>query len=436
MKLKGERLMKEQNFSQRAISFLLCACLLSLGSAFYFRDQYETARRQTERQGQAAYAQLLSSVSAMETALAKAQCSGDSAMLSQLTAQIWRESAGASWALSSLPQNSLGLEETQKFINQAGEYAFSLARQQQPLTEEQYQTLGDLHRASDSLCARLMDYQAVLGKSLEFGAPAAAVSSFDSQAPQLAEYPSLTYDGPFSDHLDQLEAQALKPLPQVSAGDAARIAAAFAGWDQDPLLSEQTQGAIPCYRFESGETSLHVTMQGGQVLLYANGRQIGPARLSPEQGAQNAAQFLEAQGFAGMKQSYYETAQGAVTVNFAPTEQGRTLYPDLIKVTVALDTGETVGFESRGYLMNHRTRHFEPSALSVDQARQRLSPALTVESQGRALIPSAGQQELDCYEFLCKTPQGAHCLVYLDAQTGQERNILLLLEGASSVLTA
>lgn len=428
--------MKEPNFPRRAISFLLCACLLSLGSTFYFRDRYEAARRQAQHQSQAAYAQLLSSVSAMETALAKAQCSGDSAMLGQLAAQIWRESAGASWALSSLPQGCLGLEETQKFINQAGEYAFSLARQQQLPTRQQYQTLGQLHQAADSLCARLMDYQAALGEGLEFGAPAAAVSSFDSPAPQQAEYPSLTYDGPFSDHLDQLEPQALKALPPVSAKDAARIAAAFAGWSQDPLLLEQTQGPIPCYRFEAGETSLHITMQGGQVLLYANGRQIGPARLTPEQGARNAAQFLEAQGFAGMKQSYYETAQGAVTVNFAPVEQGRVLYPDLIKVTVALDTGETVGFESRGYLMNHKARQLEPAALSPDQARQRLSPALTVESQGRALIPSAGQQELDCYEFLCRTPQGAHCLVYLDTQTGQERNILLLLEGAASTLTA
>lgn len=428
--------MNEQNMPRRVVSFLLCACLLSLGAAFHFRSQYEDSQNRLSRQSQSAYAQLVSSVSAMETALAKAQCSGDKAMLDQLSAQIWRESAGTSYALAALPQNTPGLEEAQKFINQTGEYAFSLVRGQQPLSQEQYQTLADLRQAADSLCARLMDYQAVLGDSLEFGAPAAAVSSFDSQSPQLAEYPSLTYDGPFSDHLDQQEPQALKILPQVSAGDAARLAAAFAGWDQDPTLAEKTQGALPCYRFESNGTSLYITVQGGQVLLYSNGRDIGPAQLSPEQGAQLAEQFLEAQGFPGMKRSYYETAQGAVTVNFAPVEQGRTLYPDLIKVQVALDTGETVGFESRGYLMNHHTRQFEASALSIDQAQQNLSPLLTVESRDRALIPSAGQQELDCYEFLCQTPDGGHCLVYLDAQTGRERNILLLLEGAESTLTA
>lgn len=428
--------MNEQNMPRRAVSFLLCACLLSLGAAFHFRSQYEESQLRLSRQSQSAYSQLVSSVSAMETALAKAQCSGDKAMLDQLNAQIWRESAGASYALAALPQQTPGLEEAQKFVNQAGEYAFSLVRGQQPLSQEEYQTLADLRQAADSLCARLMEYQAALGDSLEFGVPAAAVSSFDSQSPQQAEYPSLTYDGPFSDHLDQREPQALKALPPVSAGDAARLAAAFAGWNQDPSLAEKTQGALPCYRFESGKTSLYITVQGGQVLLYANGREIGPAKLTPEQGAQLAQEFLEAQGFAGMKRSYYETAHGAVTVNFAPVEQGRTLYPDLIKVQAALDTGEIVGFESRGYLMNHHTRQFEPSGLSADQAQQNLSPLLTVESRGRALIPSAGQQELDCYEFLCRTPEGGHCLVYLDAQTGRERNILLLLEGAESTLTA
>ena len=43
---------------------------------------------------------------------------------------------------------------------------------------------------------------------------------------------------------------------------------------------------------------------------------------------------------------------------------------------------------------------------------------------------------MDCYEFLCSTPDGAECLVYLNTQTGEEENILLLLTGENGALTA
>ena len=82
--------MNEQNMPRRVVSILMCACLLSLGAALHFRRQYEDSQNRLSRQSQSAYAQLVSSVSAMETALAKAQCSGDKAMLDQLSAQIWR----------------------------------------------------------------------------------------------------------------------------------------------------------------------------------------------------------------------------------------------------------------------------------------------------------------------------------------------------------
>lgn len=179
-----------------------------------------------------------------------------------------------------------------------------------------------------------------------------------------------------------------------------------------------------------------LTKQGGRALLLTDGRALTAPTLSPEQGAIIAQEFLRSRGYANMCRSYYETNQGTVTVNFAPVEEGRLLYPDLIKVTVALDNGTILGFESRGYVMNHRAREFTPSALSIEEAEPLLSPLLTVKRRGQAIIPSAGAKEIDCYEFLCSTSDGAECLVYLNTQTGEEENILLLLTGENGVLTA
>lgn len=420
----------------RTISFLLCVSVVALGAAFYFRSRSESMELQVRQQREEAYSQLLSNVSSLETALRKAQYSASTPMLSQLAAQVWRESAGASSALASLPLDTGGLQEVQKFVNQAGEYAFTLIRRGGRLDAPTYENLAALHASADRLCTQLLDYQPTLGQDLQFGA-AVPVSSFQQDAPQQAEYPSLTYDGPFSDHLDQLEPRFLAGQREITSEQALQNAALFAALDTAALhVRGETAGAIPCYCVDAGDISLEVTKQGGHVLMMTDGRPLGKPEMTAEQGARQAARFLERRGFQNMKQSYYEEAEGAVTVNFAPVDQGRTLYPDLVKVTIALDTGDVVGFESRGYVMNHQARQYAAPGLSIGQAREKLSPMLTVVSEGQAVIPSSGANEYDCYEFICQTEDGSHCIVYLDTQTGLEQNILLLLEGENGVLTA
>ena len=41
-------------------------------------------------------------------------------------------------------------------------------------------------------------------------------------------------------------------------------------------------------------------------------------------------------------------------IPFVPVKGGVRIYPDLVKVSVALDNGEIVGFEAMGYLMAHQ----------------------------------------------------------------------------------
>ena len=51
------------------------------------------------------------------------------------------------------------------------------------------------------------------------------------------------------------------------------------------------------------------------------------------------------------------------------------------------------------------------------------------------MIPTEGKGERYCREFLCDTPSGGKCLVYVDARTGEEAKVLLLLEDEDGTLT-
>ena len=65
---------------------------------------------------------------------------------------------------------------------------------------------------------------------------------------------------------------------------------------------------------------------------------------------------MNTHGFENMKETYYLKQDGIVTINYAYNQDGVIMYPDLIKVKVALDNGEILGIETTGYLNNHTQR--------------------------------------------------------------------------------
>ena len=138
-------------------------------------------------------------------------------------------------------------------------------------------------------------------------------------------------------------------------------------------LSENT--AIPSYTFvkntDSNQISISITKDGGYILSYLNSRNIDGERLDINSATDKAAEFLQKNGFYSMQSSYYEKSGGIATINFAYVQDNVTCYSDLVKVRVALDTGEIVGLETNGYIMNHAERNLSAPALSVDDAKSK-----------------------------------------------------------------
>ena len=73
--------------------------------------------------------------------------------------------------------------------------------------------------------------------------------------------------------------------------------------------------------------------------------------------------------------------------------------------------------------------------ITAEQARKQLSSELTVTDTSLAVVPSAGTNELYCYEFHCTSPDGRQMLVYINADTGKEEQILLLEISENGTLT-
>ena len=125
---------------------------------------------------------------------------------------------------------------------------------------------------------------------------------------------------------------------------------------------------------------------------------------------------------------------GTVTVNYAYEQNGIVVYPDLIKLKIALDNGEILGIETSGYLNSHEERNVQDINISMDEAKKTLNPKLEIMSEGMAIIPTKWKTEILCYEFKGKVDD-TEFLVYVNAGTGKEENILVILDTPNGTLT-
>ena len=442
-----------------AASFTAAAFAVSVGFGVQGHVRAEDYRRQLDNGYRQAFTELTTAAGELDAALEKVTYATTPSLFASLCAQAYAKALAAQTALGELPYGNVELEQTAAFFAKAGDYATAMARgagAEGVCTDENRETLRGLAAAAGELSATLQELQlqldggalhpedvaaveARLAAAAEDGGQITGGSAFQTVEADFPQVPTLIYDGPFSEHLSGRTPQMLEGLPQVTEEEARRAAAAFAGLRAEVFTpTSDGAGNLPAWGFsalaDGGELYVEITKQGGQVLQMLSSRPVGEAALSRKEGVEQAAAFLDAHGYQDMAPSYFLEGDGILTVHFAPVLDGVYCYPDLVKVGVALDNGDVVSFEAHGYLMNHGAREPAAPAVSADQAAERVDPSLTVLSRQLALIPTGGEYEVLCHEFKCQNADGGHVLVYVNAATGQQERILLLLEDENGTL--
>ena len=377
-------------------------------------------------------------------------------MLATLSALLWRDAGFAKNNLASLPIDYFELGNTYKFISQVGDYAVSLSKKVsggESMSDEDIKTLQTMKKYCSDLLGNLFVLQEIVRQGeLSYDRITHGIDSFSGNQnyanfgdgfkdfeESLGEFPSLIYDGPFSDHIMKKEPLILQGRNDVSREQARAIAEKAAGLSENELKDAgDEEGKMPSYCFTSGDKAIDiaVTKSGGFVTYLTSSHTPTKQTLSPEDGIKKAKEYLKSHDITSMKSSYYEISGNIMSINFAYEKDHTTYYPDLIKVSVSLENGEIISFHQRGYLANHRERTTKTPEITREQAAKKLSPLLTVQQCKLAVIPTQGLDERFCYEFTCKGQNGEDILVYLNAETGSEEQILILLINENGTLTA
>lgn len=467
---------------RRAVTAVLTVLMLTglTGYGIYWNRKAEKQAEKTRFSYERAFSDLLGYLEDTEGYLLKAMASGTPARTSLMLEEAWRSAALAENSLSALPIDRNVMTEVSKYLVQVGDVVKSYNAKTvggSAMTEADAETLQALYGYAQDLSGafsymayrigqqdctweEIEQYSAAIPDQEQIRTKYAFLENFSTP---FTDYPALIYDGPFSEHMKSREARALAGQEDVSPDQGtALLCCVFSDYTIESirLQGESTDGVIGTYRYlirvrddgpggsgsgvSSGETGerredtlitayADVTRKGGMLYSMVFYRTPGEPNLSPEQAVEAGRRYLERIGYEDMAPSYYEIGGGYVTANYCTEKDGVRYYPDMVKVSIALDSGEIVGLEGERYIRNHTEREAAGGILSEKEARETVGRQLTVLSARRAVIPNDFGGEYDTYEFICDLA-GRRVLVYVDSVTGEEREIMILQEDENGVL--
>ena len=447
------------NLNKKNLTVLVVVtAIISILLAYSLYQKQKSIDTATQNNYNMAFYEVVNHMQDVQNYLAKSLISKSSENGAETLTNVWREANLTQTYLSMLPLESQELENTQKFLNQVGDYSYSLSRKnikKEELTEEDLKNLKDLHGYSVELTNTLNQLSEDLNsgriswrdlkseKTSPFAQEVSNISkdSFSNLQESFKEYSGLIYDGAYSEHLANGAKKAVTGQ-EISEDEAEQKVKNFLGEDKIKEiirlgLSENSN--IPGFNFsikdkEDHNINVAITQVGGHIISMNSDRIVEVESITQEEANEIGKNFLNEKGFPNMKETYFLKQEGIVTINYAFNQNGVVIYPDLIKVKVALDNGEILGMETTGYLNSHEDRDISKISISKTQAKTKLNKDLQIMSEGLAIIPTEWQTEILCYEFKGKI-EDTEFLVYINTENGDEEDILIITNTPNGTLT-
>ncbi len=438
----------------RIVSFSLAVVVLIFGAGISGYKLMSRYRSTVEYKYQAALNNLADYMSNIKTTLEKGMYANTAAQQQPLFAKLMTMSEGAKSSLGQLPVSEEQSVSLQKYFAQVGDYSSYVLRKlarSEELGEDDKEVFSVFYSYACELDMSIGDMAALYGTgeetigstltlegNLEDVGDAVEELTLDSGFREISDgftdYPTLIYDGPFSDHIEQQTSKLLESADEVTQEEACAIAAQFIGCAQSDLTFDGvSQGNLPTYSFLGESCYITITRYGGMIESYEDYSGSSETVISVSDAVEKAVAFAEGELSCDFSESYYVTNNNICTVNLAYTQEGIVYYSDLVKVSVDMAEGDICGWCATGYIMNHTERETRIPAIDESEARQSLSDALTAESVKLAVIPSSGNNEVFCYEFTCKSDSDT-VLVYINTDTALEEQIYIVLQQDNGVL--
>ena len=397
----------------------------------------------------------VSYINNVEVDLAKLLVTSTPKMSAVTLADIWKQANLAKECLEQIPVGQNSMANASKYLTQVSDFSYTLMKQNISdikLTEEEYEKLKHIYEDSSKLSSKMSDiYDDLNAGRIKWDElekieneklPDNDISNSISEVGKTFQnYEGLIYDGAFSDHLLSSEPKSLSQK-EISEDDAKKYIEEVILNDEKIEKIEfkgESNGKIELYNFDvtldsKQKRTISITKNDCKLYLMIGDKKVKEQNISVDEAKKRGMEFLNKLGIDNMIETYYQKAENMIVINYAATQDGVILYPDLIKVKISLDDGKVYGVEAAGYIFNHTTRNNLRPSISQEKAKSILNSSLEIISSDMALIPTESNSEILTYEFKGKI-DNREFLIYINADNAREEKVLLVIDNKNGVLT-
>lgn len=397
----------------------------------------------------------VSYINNVEVDLAKLLVTSTPKMSAVTLADIWKQANLAKECLEQIPVGQNSMANASKYLTQVSDFSYTLMKQNISdikLTEEEYEKLKHIYEDSSKLSSKMSDiYDDLNAGRIKWDElekigneklPDNDISNSISEVGKTFQnYEGLIYDGAFSDHLLSSEPKFLSQK-EISEDDAKKYIEEVILNDEKIEKIEfkgESNGKIELYNFDvtldsKQKRTISITKNDCKLYLMIGDKKVKEQNISVDEAKKRGIEFLNKLGIDNMIETYYQKTENMIVINYAATQDGVILYPDLIKVKISLDDGKVYGVEAAGYIFNHTTRNNLKPSISQEKAKSILNSSLEIISSDMALIPTESNSEILTYEFKGKI-DNREFLIYINADNAREEKVLLVIDNKNGVLT-
>ncbi|MCU9599776.1 germination protein YpeB [Pallidibacillus thermolactis] len=362
--------------------------------------------------------------------------------LSPTLAEVWRLASETNNTVGELPLTLMTFNKTEEFLSKIGEFTYKTAVRdldKDPLTQEEYNTLKELYKQSAEIQDELrkvqntvltdnlkwMDVETALASGKE-PADNTIIDGFKTVEKKVEGY-SESNLGPMVNSMEEKDHNySTLPGKMITKDEAKEIARKYTDADKNAKINVVDNGEGAEFGFYSvsikgknKDINLDITKKGGHPIWGINNRPIGKAKISLNEASFKAEQFLKKRGFKNLK--LYESLQYDNTglFTFVTIKDDVLIYPESIRLKVALDNGSVIGFSAEEYLGKQKDRTIPKPKLTVDEAKSNINKNVEIMDYRMSLIENDLNEEVLCYEFIGTLDHDTY-RIFINALDGNE----------------
>lgn len=447
---------KKMSTAQKMVPILITSIVvlaIALGATliafFQLKKTDEQSNKTLESVYSSSYYSMVDSVNNLQVSADKFETVTTSAAQRDLLRDMEQDCAYIVAGLSVLPIDAENSNSAIKFFNQVSgmcEAYIKTIDKGESLSSEQLLLVDKAEYALSIIKSKLNTHNDMVRKGdYEFISVGVfddeGVTQFSSSIGDLTanevDYPTMIFDGPFSEALENKQIKGLS-TEEITKEQAQEYLQNIVYQDQDVNIEyiNETVGDFVTYDFNITKNDVEymaqVTKRQGLLLTLCGYAENGEASISSEKAQELAEAFAKRVGFGELTTTWLEVKDNIAYINLTPTQNDVVLYPDLVKVKVDMFSQEIIGFEAKNYAFNHIERSFTTS-ITLEEAEQKLGFDYVVLNTRKAIIALENDIEVAVYEFACERIGGLYCY-YVDANTGELVQILKVVDSNGTPL--